>query len=135
MLKEMKPENRYFVINIDEPYAEKIYEILKAGQMKKGEWPEGDISFNAWIDRTFNFEIGEHPDIGIVDVACKKCGKHLVKDKETDYHRQGKCCTQSKDVLEKCPTPGCDNYTEIPGLSCSVCFFKSISKRHKAKRL
>lgn len=45
MLKEMKPGREYFIINIDEPYAEEIYEVLKRGQIVKGEWPEGDISF------------------------------------------------------------------------------------------
>ena len=53
MTKEMKPGNKYFIINIDEPYAGKIYEILKSGQMKKGEWPEGDISFEEWKEQTF----------------------------------------------------------------------------------
>ncbi len=59
MLKEMKPGRRYFIINIDEPYAEKIYEILKQGQMKKGEWPEGDISFKEWKLQTFDCEVKE----------------------------------------------------------------------------
>jgi hypothetical protein len=53
MLKEMKPEREYFIINIDEPYAEEIYEVLKRGQMAKGEWPEGDISFEEWKKQTF----------------------------------------------------------------------------------
>ena len=53
VLKEMKPERRYFIINIDEPYASEVYEILKRGQMAKGEWPEGDISFEEWKDKTF----------------------------------------------------------------------------------
>lgn len=53
MLKEMKSGRKYFIINIDEPYAEKIYEALKAGQMAKGEWPEGDISFEEWKRQTF----------------------------------------------------------------------------------
>lgn len=53
MLKHMKPEREYFIINIDEPYAPEIYEILKRGQMAKGEWPEGDISFEEWKEQTF----------------------------------------------------------------------------------
>jgi hypothetical protein len=62
MLKKMKGkgskrikqnENEYFIINIDEPYAEDIFEILKRGQMAKGEWPEGDISFEEWQEETF----------------------------------------------------------------------------------
>lgn len=46
-------QNKYFVINVDEPYAEQIYEILKSGQMAKGEWPEGDIDFEEWKKLTF----------------------------------------------------------------------------------
>ncbi|NQT33237.1 MAG: hypothetical protein HQ594_06170 [Candidatus Omnitrophica bacterium] len=56
MLKEMKPGRRYFVINIDEPYAKAIYKVLKKGQMAKRTkkaWPEGDISFETWIKKTF----------------------------------------------------------------------------------
>ncbi|WP_434642719.1 hypothetical protein PQ692_00290 [Thermoanaerobacterium thermosaccharolyticum] len=53
MLKEMKPGRKYFIINIDEPYAVEIFEILKRGQMAKGEWPEGDISFEEWQELTF----------------------------------------------------------------------------------
>lgn len=53
MRKTMKPEHDYFVINIDEPYAEQIYEVLKAGQMAKGQWPEGDITFEEWKQKTF----------------------------------------------------------------------------------
>ena len=67
MLKEMKPGNRYFVINIDEPYAWKIYDVLKAGQIKKGEWPEGDITFEEWIDQTF----GKGKSPRIIDVLVK----------------------------------------------------------------
>lgn len=43
----------YFVINIDEPYAKVIYEVLKAGQIAKGQWPEGDITFEEWKQKTF----------------------------------------------------------------------------------
>ena len=53
MLKDMKPGRKYIIINIDEPYAEKVYEVLKHGQTEKGEWPEGDISFNEWKEWTF----------------------------------------------------------------------------------
>jgi hypothetical protein len=54
MRKEMRPGRKYFIINIDEPYAEKIYEVLKIGQMEKGEWPEGDIDFDEWKRQTFS---------------------------------------------------------------------------------
>ncbi len=53
MRKSMKPGRKYFIINIDEPYAEEIFEVLKRGQMAKGKWPEGDISFEAWKQQTF----------------------------------------------------------------------------------
>lgn len=53
MLKEMKPGRRYFVINIDEPYAKAIYEVLKHGETVKWAWSEGDISFEEWVKRTF----------------------------------------------------------------------------------
>lgn len=53
MLIDMKPGRRYFIINIDEPYAGKIYEVLKQGQMAKDDWPEGDISFEEWQNQTF----------------------------------------------------------------------------------
>lgn len=49
----MRPGRRYIIINIDEPYAEEVYKILKKGQMKKGEWPEGDISFEEWKKQTW----------------------------------------------------------------------------------
>lgn len=53
MIKIMKPGRYYFIINIDEPYAKAIYEVLKYGQMIKDEWPEGDISFEEWKQQTF----------------------------------------------------------------------------------
>ena len=54
MLKQMKPGRRYFIINLDEPYAPEIYEILKRGETVKGTWSEGDITFSEWIRRTFS---------------------------------------------------------------------------------
>jgi len=53
MRKEMKPHRKYFIINIDEPYAEAIYEVLKAGQIAKGEWPEGNMNFGEWVEKTW----------------------------------------------------------------------------------
>ena len=53
MLKKRKEGRRYFIINIDEPYAEKIFEVLKKGQKAKGEWPEGDSTFEEWVKETF----------------------------------------------------------------------------------
>lgn len=52
MIKKMKPGRLYFIINTDEPYAEKIYEILKKGQIAQGKWPEGDIGFEDWKKST-----------------------------------------------------------------------------------
>lgn len=55
MLKLMKPGREYIIINIDEPYARDVFEILMRGQMAKGpeHWPEGDISFEDWQEQTF----------------------------------------------------------------------------------
>lgn len=53
MIKQIKPNNLYFVINVDELYAEKIFEVLKAEQMKLDDWPEGDIDFKTWVEQTF----------------------------------------------------------------------------------
>jgi hypothetical protein len=53
MRKAMKSGNQYFVINIDEPYAAELYDVLKRGQQAKGQWPEGDISFDEWKRQTF----------------------------------------------------------------------------------
>ena len=53
MRKKMKPGRAYFIINIDEPYAEDIFKTLKQGQIEKDEWPEGDIDFKTWKYNTF----------------------------------------------------------------------------------
>jgi hypothetical protein len=53
MMKDIKPGREYFVINIDEPYAAEIFEVLKRGQRAKGQWPEGDITFKQWVRKTF----------------------------------------------------------------------------------
>ncbi|MCR4298227.1 MAG: hypothetical protein NUV75_05675 [Gallionella sp.] len=53
MKKELKQGNEYFIINIEEPYAIEIFEVLKRGQIAKDEWPEGDISFEEWQEQTF----------------------------------------------------------------------------------
>ncbi|HQF36725.1 MAG TPA: hypothetical protein PLL26_03760 [Candidatus Dojkabacteria bacterium] len=56
MLKQLKPDHLYMIIDIKEPYIEKIFEILKAGQIEKGDWPEGDIDFKTWVEQTFGRE-------------------------------------------------------------------------------
>lgn len=57
MLKQLKPDRLYFVINIDEEYAPKIFQVLKEEEMKKGTWSEGDIDFEEWVQQTFG-EVG-----------------------------------------------------------------------------
>jgi hypothetical protein len=88
MRKNMKPGRRYFIINLDEPYAEEIYKVLKKGQMKKNEWPEGDISFEEWKKLTWpdNTDlVGKHKKkegiLGAEPVpkSLKRRGKALIK--------------------------------------------------------
>ena len=92
MRKIIKPGRRYFIINIDEPYAEEIYKVLKRGQMKKKEWPEGDISFEEWKEITWpnesqsskedvNFfrESRKNIDIPPVEGKKKRRGRAIVK--------------------------------------------------------
>jgi len=82
----MKPGRRYFIINIDEPYAEEIYKVLKKGQTKKGEWPEGDISFEEWKKLTWpdnSDEVGWHekkePVLGAERQVARKRGLVRIK--------------------------------------------------------
>jgi len=57
MLKQLKPDHLYMIIDIKEPYIEKIFEVLKAGQIEKEDWPEGpDITFKEWVHDTFGQE-------------------------------------------------------------------------------
>lgn len=56
MLKELKENRKYFVINIDESYAPKIFQVLKEEETKSGRWLEGDISFEEWVLQTFGQE-------------------------------------------------------------------------------
>lgn len=56
MRKNLKPGRHYFIINLDEPYAEEIYKVLKKGQEAKDQWPEGDISFEDWRWATFGYD-------------------------------------------------------------------------------
>lgn len=65
----MKPGNRYIIVNIDEPYAEEIYEVLKRGQKDKDEWPEGSLTYKEWLEETFGTEIFW---------ACPECGNPLL---------------------------------------------------------
>jgi len=56
-LKEMKSGRYYLLVNIDEPYAEDVFEIIKCGQMAKENpetaWPEGDIDFRDLVAQTW----------------------------------------------------------------------------------
>lgn len=53
MLKQLKPERLYMIVDIKEPYIEKLFEVLKQGQIEKDDWPEGDINFIKWVELTF----------------------------------------------------------------------------------
>lgn len=54
MLKQLKPDQLYFVIRINENYAKKIFDVLKAEQIANNDWPEGpDITFEQWVFNTF----------------------------------------------------------------------------------
>lgn len=53
MLKQLKPDHLYMIVDIKEPYIEKIFKVLKAEQTKLNNWPEGDITFREWIYQTF----------------------------------------------------------------------------------
>lgn len=48
MKKVMKEGRKYLFVNIDEPYAKAIFEVMKAGEIAKGKWVEGGISFKEW---------------------------------------------------------------------------------------
>jgi len=56
MIKQIKEGRLYFVINIDEIYAPKIFDLLKKEEIKLGRWDEGDISFKEWVFQTFGEE-------------------------------------------------------------------------------
>ena len=58
MLKTLKPDHYYIIVNLDEPYAQDIYEVLRYGQKQKerlGEdaWPEGDVDYMEWVKQTW----------------------------------------------------------------------------------
>ena len=48
MREQVKSSQAYIVVGIDHPLIENIYEILKCGEMEKGDWRKGDISFEQW---------------------------------------------------------------------------------------
>jgi hypothetical protein len=54
MLKQLKPNHLYMIVDIKEPYIEKLFHVLKLGQIEKNDWPEGnDIDFKTWVFQTF----------------------------------------------------------------------------------
>ena len=104
MHKEMKENQRYFIINIKEPYAKAIYEVLKAGQIAKNEWPEGDISFEEWIAQTwppssYCTNCAHLRDSCIMSsdrVHCKLINMPLKQDEETkEYFKDPECIEQN----------------------------------------
>ena len=68
MLKQLKPDNLYFVIRINELYAEKIFNVLKEEQTKLGDWSEGDITFREWVFKTFGQDGLDYVDSGNSDI-------------------------------------------------------------------
>ena len=52
-MKKLKSGRHYFIINVDEFYAPLIYKIMKYGQARQDKWPEGNISFKKWKEKTF----------------------------------------------------------------------------------
>lgn len=59
-MKARKTGRNYFTINIDEPYALQIYETMKKGEIDKGTWTEGNISFDEWKTANFSFKSAEN---------------------------------------------------------------------------
>ena len=53
MLKQLKPDHMYMIVDIRENYIEKLFEVLKAGQIEKNDWPEGNITYREWVKLTF----------------------------------------------------------------------------------
>jgi len=56
MLKEIKANDLYFVIRLNEPYARKIFDVLKEEQIKLNDWPEGDLTFEQWVYQMYGEE-------------------------------------------------------------------------------
>ena len=54
MLKQLKPDHLYMIVDLKEPYIEKLFDVLKQGQLEKDDWSEGsDINFKEWTLQTF----------------------------------------------------------------------------------
>jgi len=78
-MRRMKEGREYFIINIDEQYAPEIYKILKRGQMVKGDWPEGDITFEQWKLIAFQKETFEMPASGVFETVVLGFVERFVK--------------------------------------------------------
>ena len=46
--RPVRTDNMYLVVNIDEPYAEQIFELIKEHEKKKGTW-DGPELFKDYI--------------------------------------------------------------------------------------
>lgn len=47
----IRPNRKYIVVNVDEPYAKGIFEVLKKGEEAKGTWTENDAkTFEEFIN-------------------------------------------------------------------------------------
>lgn len=42
--------NKYLVINVDEPYAEKVFELIRDSEKQKGTWDATD-NFKDFVNR------------------------------------------------------------------------------------
>jgi len=123
MLKQIKPGRHYIIVNIDEPYAEAVYSVLKCGQIMKEQWPEGDITFKQWVEKTFGFSGGiirivnregvvELDNIvnreGVVELdklkqAIKGERKALKTEIEVYHNGIEECNKRLRDLYKKCP--------------------------------
>ncbi len=56
MLKELKKNRCYLVVNCDEPYAEKVFKLIRDNEIKKGTW-EGSNLFSEFFKSTFGFNL------------------------------------------------------------------------------
>ena len=46
----IKPNKKYIVVNVDEPYAENIFNVLRDGEKEKGNWKNEPETFKEWLE-------------------------------------------------------------------------------------
>jgi hypothetical protein len=46
--REVETDHRYLVVNIDEPYAEKVFEMIRDEELSNGTW-DGAEDFQEWL--------------------------------------------------------------------------------------